>query len=86
MNPEKPIWFRAKTYGWGWTPSTWQGWLAIAVYVVLIEASTLALLWRHATMPRIIAAIAVGVALTAALAILCYKRGEPPRWRWGRDS
>ena len=19
-------WFKAKTYGYGWTPATWQGW------------------------------------------------------------
>ena len=83
---DKPLWFKAKTYGWGWVPSTWQGWLVIAAYVVVIEVSTFTLLWRHVTAWRVATAIAVGVAATVALAILCYKRGEAPRWRWGGDQ
>ena len=86
MNGDKRIWFKAKLYGWGWTPATWQGWLAMVVYIVVIEASTLGLLWRHVSTGRVIAAIAVGVAATVGLGILCYRRGDPPRWRWGPDK
>ena len=28
-------WFRPKTYGYGAAPSSWQGWLAVAVFVAL---------------------------------------------------
>jgi len=32
-------WFPAKRYGWGWgLPARWQGWLVIALYVVLVGA------------------------------------------------
>ena len=34
-NPEG-YWFKRKLYGWGWTPATWQGWLVLAVFVVLM--------------------------------------------------
>jgi hypothetical protein len=35
-------WFPAKRYGYGWSvPTTWQGWLVLAVYVVLTVAATL---------------------------------------------
>lgn len=27
------MWFRAKRYGWGWRPVTWQGWAVVAVWV-----------------------------------------------------
>lgn len=30
------IWFRRKVYGWGWTPSTWQGWSITFGYIALI--------------------------------------------------
>ncbi len=86
MSESKPIWFRAKTYGWGWTPATWQGWLVVLGYVVAIEGSTLGLLLPHATKGRVIAAAAAGVVETAVLAIICYRRGEKPRWRWGPEK
>ena len=34
-------WFRRKTFGLGWTPCTWQGWLVVLGFVVL----TLAVNW-----------------------------------------
>jgi len=30
----KPEWFRPKTFGWGLTPVTWQGW----VYTLVVAA------------------------------------------------
>ena len=39
MTEQSRYWFPAKRYGWGWGfPTTWQGWLVIALYVVLIGA------------------------------------------------
>ena len=36
-HPEKRYWFPAKRYGWGWSfPTTWQGWLVMALYLILI--------------------------------------------------
>lgn len=35
----KRYWFPAKEYGYGWgLPVTWQGWLVIVAYLVLIAA------------------------------------------------
>ena len=31
----KEIWFKRKTYGWGWTPATWQGWVITGLYLIL---------------------------------------------------
>ncbi len=28
-------WFKAKNYGWGWYPATWQGWLILAGFIYL---------------------------------------------------
>jgi hypothetical protein len=34
--PDPKYWFPAKRYGWGWGfPVTWQGWLALAVFLGL---------------------------------------------------
>ena len=29
----KKYWFKAKQYGWGWSPSSWQGWAVICLYI-----------------------------------------------------
>lgn len=84
-----PLWFRAKRYGWGWTPATWQGWAIIAVYAAIL------LLWAayllaNPGVPRRWhgAAVWIGVApvlvLSAALVAICWIKGERPRWRWGK--
>jgi hypothetical protein len=38
--PDQPrYWFPAKRYGWGWgLPSTWEGWVVLAVYLALLVA------------------------------------------------
>jgi len=35
MNP-KTYWFARKTFGWGWTPASWQGWLVTAGFLVIV--------------------------------------------------
>jgi hypothetical protein len=34
------LWFRPKSFGYGWTPATWEGWLVtgLAVVVVVVVA------------------------------------------------
>lgn len=81
MKSSKNYWFPAKTHGWGWGPPTaWQGWLVLVLYAAGMVA--LALLFDLDTQ---IAEFLVGVAvLTVALLAVCWLKGEPPAWRWGR--
>ncbi len=75
-------WFRAKRYGWGWTPLTWQGWAALAAFVALLVADALVFPPRQA----LAAYIACVVGLTVLFLAVCWLKGEPPRWRWGNDD
>jgi len=80
--PEKKIWFPAKRYGWGWGPPVcWQGWAVILAWVILLSAGALFLTM---TQHPIISAAYV-VILIIALMVICYLKGEKPRWRWGKD-
>jgi hypothetical protein len=82
--PAERPWFRARQYGWGWTPQTWQGWRALAAFVVgdvlvwlglsLVDASTAV---------RLAIGLPITFMVTAALIALSYLRGETPHWRWG---
>jgi hypothetical protein len=82
MNIEdRELWFRAKRYGWGWTPSMWKGWLVFAAYVAFL-AVVAALCARHMlTQPAFFACVAL---LTTLLLAICWLKGEKPQWHWGR--
>ena len=78
-NPPR-YWFPAKRYGWGWgPPSTWEGWVVLAVYLALLVALiSLVPADRH---PNWFWA-GLGTIVTTLIPIRLWK-GEPPRWRWG---
>jgi lipoprotein signal peptidase len=82
MPPESQYWFRAKRYGYGWgLPLRWQGWAVLVAFFVLLAAGNLWLLtFRHS--PGFF--LAYLVILCGALFGVCYAKGEPPQWRWGR--
>lgn len=85
-NPQG-YWFKAKLYGWGWTPVKWQGWCVIFLYIVLILTLVLT---REKDIPGnldsgsnfLTFALPI-IILTILLVIVCYKKGEKPRCQWG---
>lgn len=79
--PEKQIWFPAKRYGWGWgLPCRWQGWVVLAVWLLLTGLCGLLLLPRHPFLFDGAAAL-----LVIPLIAVCWWKGYKPRWRWGKD-
>jgi len=73
-------WFRAKRYGWGWgLPATWQGWIVLLSYLALVLGG---IPFVQVSKGSIVYLAYVAV-LTAALVVICWLTGEPPRWRWG---
>lgn len=81
------LWFKAKHYGWGWYPATWQGWLVILIYTACVvritttfqlETSTPKEAFFHIGLPLI--------ALSALLIAISYLKGEQPRWRWRKKD
>jgi len=81
---KKPLWFKAKRYGWGWTPVTWQGWLVIAVFVGLIVSDCLRLHVGTAQEPAAYLSWLVdAIFLVLVLVGITWRTGEKPRWRWG---
>ena len=83
----KRIWFRAKRYGWGWVPSTWQGWLIVAIWCALYAGMIATFdLWFHESWVGTLLSVVVGFAWAAVLIYVAYMTGEPPRWSWGKHS
>jgi hypothetical protein len=80
---ENNYWFRAKRYGWGWgLPITRQGWVVFVVWFVIFVSA------MRYFIPRGPAVFLVfTLVMSLLLLAICYKKGEPPRWRWGdRDE
>ncbi len=81
-NPQH-LWFKAKLYGWGWTPVTWQGWVVILVYVALVLPIAYTIEDNTITSTIVLTRILPIAILTGILIGICYKTGEKPRWQWG---
>jgi hypothetical protein len=82
---EQRYWFRAKRYGWGWTPCTWQGWTVLAVWAVVFTALVTGCAAAASASNGALFALllAFTIASTLALVGLCWRKGEPPQFRWG---
>jgi len=77
---KKKIWFPAVLYGWGWgMPCSWQGWVAFVVFALLLLAAP-TLLPPDQHLKGYFVYI---IGLVAAFLFVCWKKGEPPKWRWG---
>ena len=76
---QRPLWFKAKRYGYGWYPATWQGWLAMLVWLLLFAGAYVR--WNVETeMAPFLADVSIS---TGGLLWLAWYTGEKPRWRWG---
>jgi hypothetical protein len=77
---ELRYWFPAKRYGWGWGPPvTWQGWAVLLVWLAAFFSGVRYFAYRHGLLH-----IAFAGAMVLVLLVICYLKGEPPRWRWGK--
>jgi hypothetical protein len=76
------VWFPAKKYGVGWgLPVTWQGWIVIFAYLVLMLGGIVFLARSPIAIPLF---FAYAFVLTALFIFICWKKGEKPTFRWGK--
>ena len=82
------LWFRARDYGWGWTPVSIEGWLVMLAFVAAIAGGV----WwfmsslRSGADPQtttILFLLWVAAAVAALIAV-AWATGERPHWRWGK--
>ena len=74
------IWFRRKLYGWGWTPTTWEGWLVLFVWLIFFIPLTIMVKYNW-----ILNLVGIFI-MTSILIYVCYKTGEKPKWQWGKEK
>lgn len=75
-------WFKAKRYGYGWYPATWQAWLIMLVYLIIFTALVFVF---ESNMEKYMAFYFISIfVITGLLIYISYKKGEPAKWRWGK--
>ncbi len=84
----KRAWFKPRRYGIGVTPSTWEGWAATVVCVILLILDTW-LLPRLIPDPRLGQGLAMVVLVTILGGFVWLAQAKTDgdwRWRWGEDD
>jgi hypothetical protein len=87
-NKVKNLWFKRRRYGWGWTPVTWQGWVSILLFLLILLADTFSLPAKPAipNSGEVLLFFIVAFADIIGLLVVSYIKGPMPHWRWGKTS
>lgn len=81
---KQKYWFKRRRYGYGWIPSTWQGWFILAVYIIVISVGAFMLDYESEEIPASLVTYLLFVLIsTLVLLFITYKKGPKPKWRWG---
>lgn len=84
-NKDKKLWFGSKKYGYGWVPSTWQGWVSVGIYGIVATISTI---WysNQNDQPQTTYTLLYTLMMlisTGVLVGVSKIKGTKPKWRWG---
>ena len=81
------LWFKARAFGWGWTPVTIEGWIVTVAFLTLVLVGTGVFIYelRAGANVRPASLLFMGWLglLVGLLILICWLTGERPRWRWG---
>lgn len=80
---KEELWFKAKLYGWGWYPCCLKGWLVLLAFCILFLPLVHFSARYTGLIPSVYSFIAIAI-LVLGLLIVCFLKGEKPRWRWGK--
>lgn len=78
-------WFKPKRFGFGATPSSWQGWALTAIFVAAVMGLSAWLIDDPET--RIARFLFATAALTIIFVGICWRTTEGGwRWRWNKQQ
>lgn len=79
------LWFKAKTYGYGWYPSSLAGWIVTIIYVLLVLFVFITVdINSQSVSDTLFDGFLPFVIITLLFILICIKKGEKARWRWGK--
>lgn len=77
----KKLWFKNKTFGYGYTPASWEGWLIFAVYILIIIGALSNIVENDALAPVITILFFTGVFIW-----ISKQHGEPLEAHFGKKK
>lgn len=81
------LWFKAKRYGWGWYPASWEGWLVTILYILFILYRSNKVSAMFDTESSFVFRYTFEIIfMTIPLILICYLKGEKPKWHWGEKK
>lgn len=81
------LWFKRKRYGWGWYPSTLEGWLVIGIYLAFTFGTIIYVNSLDITETQVAYTVLVVMSISTLILIsISYLKGEPPKWQWGEEK
>jgi len=90
---ERGYWFKAKEYGYGWVPVTWQGWIVTIAYMALVVRDVITIVGVTSEGDFVYAGDGLCAILMFTVVpfflysvifyFLTVAKGEPAKWRWG---
>ena len=84
-NPDG-YWFKRKLYGWGWTPATLAGWVVLLIFIAFIVWSGISFSnIKDPSSSDLFIFYTKIVISVIILIIVCFIKGEKPKWTWGRN-
>lgn len=75
-------WFRAKLFGLGWYPISWQGWLLTIIYdAAIVGFIVRADIASHSVSDALLSFAVPFLVLSVLYLAICYATGELPVWK-----
>jgi membrane-associated phospholipid phosphatase len=81
---EKKYWFKAKSYGYGWYPASWQGWAILILFIAAIVYNFFRIdAAQHSVSDVLMSFVPETLLLVALLVLIAWITGEKASWKWG---
>lgn len=83
---DKKYLMKRRRYGWGWTPTTWQGWafLTLQSAIVIVAATFLPVKPAQPTAGETLRFFLIFGFAIINLIIVGVSTAPTPKWRWGK--
>ncbi len=78
-------WFKSKSFGWGWTPCSREGWIVTIGFIVALIALSY-FMRGELESGKATNFLIYEFGLIALLILIAYKTGEKPTWNWGKKK
>ncbi len=80
---QNKLWFKAKRFGWGWYPCSWEGWTVILLYTIVITIHSINIEKFATSGTDVVINFIIPLMInTIFLIIISCVKGEKPGWRW----